>query len=94
MIRRVQAAAPPVVRPVRLRVAVTDAVAKTVRLRMSLTAVRGGRVVRREALVAVARPRDIVVGRVRPGLYVLRVAGVDTAGNVTTLTQGLRVTGS
>ncbi len=94
VIRRVQAAAPPGVRPVRLRVAVTDAVAKTVRLRMSLTAVRGGRAVRREALVAVARPRDIVVGRVRPGLYVLRVAGVDTAGNVTTLTQGLRVTGS
>jgi hypothetical protein len=91
--RRVQAAAPPGERPVRLRVAVTDAVAKTVRLRMSLTAVRGGRVVRREALVALARPRDIVVGRVRPGAYVLRVAGVDTAGNLTTLTQGWRVTG-
>ena len=75
VIRRVQAATPPVLRPVRLRVAVTDAIAKTVRLRMSLTAVRGGRVVRREASVAVARPRDIVVGRVRPGLYVLRVGG-------------------
>jgi hypothetical protein len=94
VIRRVQVVAPPVMRPVRLRVAVTDAVAKTVRLRMSLTAVRGGRVVRREVLVAVARPRDIVVGRVRPGSHVLRVAGVDTAGNLTTLTQGLRVTGA
>ena len=52
VIRRVQAATPPVLRPVRLRVAVTDAIAKTVRLRMSLTAVRGGRVVRREASVA------------------------------------------
>lgn len=94
VIRRIQATGPPVLRPVRLRVAVTDAVANVVRLRMSLTAVRGGRVVRREARVAVARPRDIVVGRVRPGLYVLRIGAVDTAGNMTTLTQGLRVTGT
>lgn len=91
VIRRIQASAPPKLRPVRLRVAVTDAVARVVRVRMSLTAVRGGRVVRREVPVAVARPQTIVVGRVRPGLQVLRVAGVDTAGNVTTLIQGLRV---
>lgn len=92
VIRRTRSSVPPPVRPVRLRVAVSDAIARTVRLRVSLTAVRGGRVVRRDVPVAVERPRDLVVGRVRPGLYVLRVVGVDTAGNITTVTQGLRVT--
>ena len=92
VLRRVQATSPaPAIRPVRLRVAVSDAIARTVRLTLSLTAVRGGRVVRRAVPVSVASPRNVVVGRVRPGVYVLRVVGVDTAGNATTITQGLRV---
>ena len=92
VLRRVQATSPaPAIRPVRLRVAVSDAIARTVRLTLSLTAVRGGRAVRRAVPVSVASPRNVVVGRVRPGLYVLRVVGVDTAGNATTITQGLRV---
>jgi hypothetical protein len=92
VLRRVQGSSPPAAtRPVRLRVAVTDAIARTVRLTISLTAVRGGRVVRRVVRVPVRSPRDVVVGRVWPGVYVLRVVVVDTAGNARTITQGLRV---
>lgn len=92
VLRRVQGSSPPAARrPVRLRVAVTDAIARTVRLTISLTAVRGGRVVRRVVRVPVRSPRDVVVGRVQPGVYVLRVVVVDTAGNARTITRGLRV---
>lgn len=93
VLRRAQGSPPPrpAARPVRLRVVVGDAIAKTVRLTMSLTAARGGRVVRRVVPVSVTAPRDVVVGRVPPGLYVLRVIGADTAGNTRTITQGLRV---
>lgn len=92
VLRRAQQASPAKgVRAVRLRIAVSDAIASTVHLTISLTAVRGGRVVRRVVPVAVTSPRTVLVGRVRPGLYVLRVLAVDTAGNARTLTQGLRV---
>ncbi len=84
-------AQPARLRGVRVSIDVDDTVAASTAVTASLRRPRDGLQVIRRLSVPNGTGRRLIVGRVPPGIYVLRMSVADAAGNVTHVRQGVRV---